>query len=63
MMLFLKLGLGAHSDEEGQKMRDVLAGERFKRFTQYLRDLHERPSIKNNWEEVSLSIARVKAWI
>ena len=63
MMLFLKLGLGAHSDEEGQKMRAALASEKFQRFTQYIRDLHERPSIKNNWDEVRFSIARGKSSI
>ena len=63
MILLLKLGLGAHSDEEGQKMRAALASEKFKRFTQYIRDLREPPSIKNNWDEVRFSIARGKSWI
>ncbi|RPD60181.1 thioredoxin-like protein [Lentinus tigrinus ALCF2SS1-7] len=51
MMLFLKTGLGAYSNEEGQKMRDAIGSEKFARFRQYIQDLHERPSIKNHWDE------------
>ena len=53
MMLFLKAGLGSYSTEEGQKLRNELASEKFTRFRQYLQDLHERPSIKNSWDEAS----------
>ncbi|TFK93672.1 hypothetical protein K466DRAFT_594193 [Polyporus arcularius HHB13444] len=51
MMLFLKSELGAYSEEDGQKMREALASEKFVRFRRYIEDLHEWPSIKKNWDE------------
>ncbi|KAI0787559.1 hypothetical protein C8Q74DRAFT_1315439 [Fomes fomentarius] len=51
MMLFVKTGTGAYSDEDGQRMRDALASGKFARFRQYVQDLQERPCFQRNWDE------------
>lgn len=62
MMLFVKTGTGAYSDEDGQRMRDALASGKFARFRQYVQDLQERPCFQRNWDEVrALSQSAKKA--
>ncbi|TBU33410.1 hypothetical protein BD311DRAFT_774501 [Dichomitus squalens] len=53
LMLFLRKNLGAYSQEEGDKLRAALAGEKYARFNRYVQDVTERPSFQNSWEEVS----------
>lgn len=55
MMLFLRRGLGAFSQEDRDKLRDALDSEKFARFRQYVEDLEKRPSFQQSWDEVSLS--------
>ncbi len=63
MMLFLKVGLGAYSAEDGRKMRDALGSEKFARFARYIQDLHERPSIKDHWDEVGFVRLGTVSWL
>ncbi|KAI0775109.1 thioredoxin-like protein [Trametes elegans] len=49
MWLYLGLGLGRYSEEDGQKMREAFAGERFARLSRYVRDLRARPSFQATW--------------
>lgn len=52
MMLFFRRGLGGYTYEEGDKVRQTLAGEDYARFRTYIEDLTERPSFQVSWDEV-----------
>ncbi|KAI1796917.1 hypothetical protein LXA43DRAFT_493901 [Ganoderma leucocontextum] len=51
MMLFLRRGIGAFSKEDGARLRDAFASEKFARFRQYVEDLENRPSFQKSWDE------------
>ncbi|KAL1940769.1 hypothetical protein VTO73DRAFT_7810 [Trametes versicolor] len=49
LFLFLRVGLGSYTEEQGQTLRDTLASPRFARLTQWVKDVHERPSFQKTW--------------
>ncbi|KAI0367969.1 thioredoxin-like protein [Pilatotrama ljubarskyi] len=49
MFLYLDADLGKYSEEDGKKMRDAIASDRFARLRQYVHDLRERKSFKDTW--------------
>lgn len=53
MMLFFRRGLGGYTYEEGDKVRQALAGEEYVRFRTYIEDLTKWPSFQVSWDEVS----------
>ncbi|KAI0775108.1 thioredoxin-like protein [Trametes elegans] len=56
LLLFVRSGLGAYTEENWQKLRDALESERLARMMRYIRDIHERPSFKKTWGSDELQI-------
>ncbi|PIL35474.1 hypothetical protein GSI_02202 [Ganoderma sinense ZZ0214-1] len=54
MKMFLRRGIGAFSQENREKLSEVLASEKFARFRQYVEDLENRPNFQKIWDEVEL---------
>lgn len=55
MMFFLRIGLGAFTPEDGERLRAEVMGDKFARYRQYVQDLQERPCFKKDWDEVCVS--------
>ncbi|PIL35456.1 hypothetical protein GSI_02183 [Ganoderma sinense ZZ0214-1] len=51
MMVFFRRGLGGYTYEEGEKVRQALAGEEYARFRTYIQDVTEHPSFRVGWDE------------
>ncbi|KAI0649012.1 thioredoxin-like protein [Trametes meyenii] len=49
LRLYLDVGLGRYSKEDGGKMRSAFAGARLARLRKYLDDAREHPSFKKTW--------------
>ncbi|KAI0359759.1 thioredoxin-like protein [Trametes cingulata] len=49
MFLYLEADLGKYSVEDGKKMREAIASDKFARLRQYVQDLRERKSFKDTW--------------
>ncbi|TBU33386.1 thioredoxin-like protein [Dichomitus squalens] len=58
MLLFLRHGIGAYSQADGDRLREAFASEKFARFRQYVQDLESRPSFQKNWDEAQ----QVELW-
>ncbi|KAI0781226.1 thioredoxin-like protein [Trametes elegans] len=56
MVLCVRAGIGAYTEENWQKLRAALESETFARFMQYIQDIHERPSFKKTWGNDDLQI-------
>lgn len=61
LFLFLRVGLGSYTEEQGQTLRDTLASPRFARLTQWVKDVHERPSFQKTWVS-DVSVSRILPW-
>lgn len=61
LFLFLRVGLGSYTEEQGQTLRDTLASPKFARLVQWVQDVHERPSFKKTWVS-DVSVSRIQLW-